>query len=154
MSRLGSKAVLLAGALLVACGPPPQGAAAPGDTTLVAQGPTLIAVVPHHPDYVDSVTSAPDAGTSELAGALDDFAYHLGTADSTLAARGVTVRFHFGPVLAYRTGPAHDSLVFTPDSGVAYVFLSATTRHVRRGVLTHLDLVRIADSVFAFPRTP
>jgi len=150
----------LALALLASCTPASRDTAAsrdstPDDTTLVAiRGPTLVAVIPFPPAYLDSVTSAADAGTSDLAGAIDDFAYHLGSADSALAARGITVTWRFGSTVSFLTAAGPETLVLDPDSGVAYLFLTPTTRHVHRGVLTNIDLVLLADSAFARARRP
>jgi hypothetical protein len=163
VTKRGRFAWLLAVALL-SCGPrgeAPQGevprgeapsigpAEGPDSATVRITGPTLIAVVPHTRGYLDSNVVDADQDTTGLTSMLDDFGYYLGSTDSAFRARGIDVQWRIDPAVRWEVNGRRDSLRFTPDSGVAYIFVSPTGVRVRRGVMTNLDLLPFVDSGLA-----
>ena len=150
----------LLAATVVSCGPrgeTPQGEAprsdpadeAPDSTIVRITGPTLIAVVPYTPGYLDSNVTNADEDTTGLTTMLDDFSFYLGSTDSAFRARGIDVQWRVDPMVRWEADGRRDSLRFTPDSGVAYVFVGPSGVRVRRGVMTNLDLLPFVDSGLA-----
>ena len=142
--QLTAAAALLA----LACGAPPRDdASTPDDSlTLRISGPTLVAVVPHTPGFLDSNVVDADEDTTGLTTALDDFSFYLGVTDSAMRARGVQVHLRIDTLIRWVANGRRDSMRFTPDSGVAYLFFSPAGPRVRRGVMTDIDLLAFADS--------
>lgn len=85
---------------------------------------------------------------SGWAGVFDDFAFYLGTVSPELERRGIRVQQASGEIARYSVAGRRDSVALNPDSGVAYLFVSPSGRHIMRGVLTNVDILRVADSVF------
>ena len=114
-------------------------------TWIVVARPTIIAF---HPLATNEQLEA-DEG---LAVALDDLAYHLGTAMDSLVAYGVVVHYQPGDTVKLRAGGAPYVFARNRDSAhVGYVFAdSAGRRAVVYGVRSHLDLIGYAK---AFVRT-
>lgn len=128
--------------------PPPvdSGFAAVSDSEWVEiKGPTLIGFYPVRTNE----QLERDAG---LATALDDFAYHIGTAMDSLYAAGFTVHYRGGDTLWLRTATARWRFVRPADSAeVGYVMSdSARNMSVMYGVRTYVDLIEYAHE---FKRT-
>jgi|SoiMethySBSTD1v2_1073268.scaffolds.fasta_scaffold657667_1 hypothetical protein len=89
---------------------------------------------------------------ADLATALDDFAYHIGTAMDSLDAAGFTVHYRGGDTLWLRSAGARWRFVRPADSAdVGYVMAdSARNMAVIYGVRTYLDLIEYAHE---FKRT-
>jgi hypothetical protein len=83
---------------------------------------------------------------ADLATALDDFAYHIGTAMDSLYAAGFTVHYRGGDTLWLRSPPARWRFVRPADSAdVGYVMTdSARNMAVMYGVRTYVDLIEYA----------
>lgn len=113
--------------------------AVPESVWVEVRGPTL---VEFHPATSNAELEA-DTG---LAIALDDLAYHLGTAMDSLVAAGFRVQYSSGDTVWLRTGKLRSKFVRTPDSAtVGYVYTDTTLRRtVIYGVRTYLDLVAYA----------
>lgn len=143
--------VVMAALAAAACGAPKtDDAAEPGDSlTIRISGPTMVAVVPHTPGYLDSNVVDADEDTTGLTTALDDFSFYLGVTDSAMRARGVDVQLRIDTMIRWLMRGRHDSLRLTPDSGVAYLFFNGDTLRVRRGVMTDIDLLAFVDSGLA-----
>ncbi len=114
----------------------PGFATAPDSAWVAVEGPTLIAFYP----VVSNEMLEADAG---LATALDDLAYHLGTAMDSLMAAGFTVHYRGGDTLWLRTGSSRSRVVRARDSAtVGYLFADTLGhRTAVYGVRTYLDLV-------------
>lgn len=84
----------------------------------------------------------------DLATALDDFSYHLGTAMDSLRVRGVAVHLHGGDTLWLRTRDARWRWVRPADSAdIGYVLVDSTQRQaVLFGVRSWLDLPADVDA--------
>lgn len=84
----------------------------------------------------------------DLATALDDFSYHLGTAMDSLRVRGVAVHLHGGDTLWLRTRDARWRWVRPADSAdIGYVLVDSTRRQVVLfGVRTWIDLPAEVDA--------
>ena len=147
MRRLAVLAALAA----AACGAPKtDDAIGPGDSlTIRISGPTMVAVVPHTPGYLDSNVVDADEDTTGLTTALDDFSFYLGVTDSAMRARGVAVQLRIDTLVRWVMRGRRDSLRLTADSGVAYLFFSGDSLRVRRGVMTDIDLLAFVDSGLA-----
>lgn len=146
MRRLVVAAALAA----AACGAPKSDAIEPGDSlTIRISGPTMVAVVPHTPGYLDSNVVDADEDTTGLTTALDDFSFYLGVSDSAMRARGVAVQLRIDTLVRWVVRGRRDSLRLTADSGVAYLFFSGDSLRVRRGVMTDIDLLAFVDSGLA-----
>jgi hypothetical protein len=103
------------------------------------RGPTLVAF---HPVTSNEALEADTA----LAIALDDLAYHIGTAMDSLVAAGFRVHYSSGDTVWMRAGRVRSRFVRSPDSAtVGYVFTDTTGRRaVIYGVRTYVDLVTYA----------
>ena len=67
----------------------------------------------------------------DLAAALDDFAYHIGTAMDSLIAAGATVHYRGGDTLWLRSGPRRWRFSRNADSSdIGYFFTDTTARSV------------------------
>jgi hypothetical protein len=88
----------------------------------------------------------------DLAAALDDFAYHIGTAMDSLTAAGATVHYRGGDTVWMRSGAARWRFVRSRDSAdIGYVFTDSLRRLAPvYGVRTHQDLI---EFVHEFRRT-
>ncbi|HEU4569745.1 MAG TPA: hypothetical protein VFS07_04180 [Gemmatimonadales bacterium] len=141
-------AAALALATLGCGGPSPRqeeaAAPAPDSTWIRVTGPTLIAF---HPRVTDAELEADEA----LATALDDLAYHIGSAMDSLTAAGVTVRYQPGDSLKL-LAPAPLVWVRDADSAdVGYLFVDTLGhRAPLYGVRTNIELIELAR---AFVRT-
>jgi len=120
-------------------------ASAPDSAWVAVDGPTLIAF---HP-VVSNDSLAADQG---LATALDDLAYHIGTAMDSLIAAGFTVQYRGGDTLWVRAGRVRSRFVRSSDSAtVGYLFAdSRGGRAVIYGVRGYTDLIQYAHE---FKRT-
>src|SRR5688572_25198155 len=89
---------------------------------------------------------------ADLATALDDFSYHIGTAMDSLHAAGFTIHYRGGDTLWLRSASARWRFVRPPDSAdVGYVMSdSARNMAVMYGVRTYVDLIEYAHE---FKRT-
>ena len=126
----------------VATIPSAAAAEAPDSTWIVVAQPTIVAF---HPLATNEQLEA-DEG---LASALDDLAFHLGTAMDSLVARGVAVRYQPGDtVKLLATAAAPYVFVRDRDSAdVGYVFADAAGRRaIIYGVRSHFDLIGYADT--------
>lgn len=138
---------MLVATCLTACEPPsakpplvsPEFSAVPESVWVEVRGPTLVAFYP-------LMSNAELEADPALAGALDDLAYHIGTAMDSLHAAGYGVEYCSGDTVWMRTGTVRSRFVRSPDSAaVGYVFTDTTGRRaVIYRVLTHLDLVEYA----------
>jgi hypothetical protein len=108
-------------------------------------GPTLIGF---HP----VVTNEQLEKDEDLAAALDDFAYHIGTAMDSLTAAGATVHYRGGDTVWMRSGAARWRFVRSRDSAdIGYVFTDSLRRLAPvYGVRTYQDLI---EFVHEFRRT-
>jgi len=108
-------------------------------------GPTLVGFFPIRSN--DQLERDPD-----LATALDDFAYYIGTAMDSLYAAGFTVHYRGGDTLWLRNAASRWRFVRPPDSGdVGYVLTdSLRNMAVIYGVRTWVDLI---ESSKEFKRT-
>lgn len=108
----------------------------PDSTWVDLSGTTLIAF---HP-IVSNDSLQRDAG---LASALDDLAYHLGSAMDSLLAMGVSVHYRGGDTLWLRRGAWRLRFIRAADSAtVGYVFADTAGRWTALyGVRNDLDLV-------------
>jgi hypothetical protein len=121
---------------------PASAPAAEADSSwIVVTKPTIIAF---HPLATNAQLEA-DEG---LATALDDLAFHLGSAMDSLVARGFAVRYQPGDTVKLRSAAAPFAFVRQRDSAdVGYVFADSLGRRaVVYGVRTHLDLIAYADA--------
>lgn len=124
--------------------PPPAApdqtfAGAPDSAWVEVTGPTLVAFYP----VVSNDSLEKDEG---LATALDDLAYHIGSAMDSLIAVGLTVHYRGGDTLWLRTGTTRDRVVRMRDSSdVGYLFAdTAGLRVLVYGVRTNSDLIAYA----------
>ncbi|HKP76219.1 MAG TPA: hypothetical protein VJT67_11895 [Longimicrobiaceae bacterium] len=114
--------------------------ATPRDSTWVeVRGPTLVAFWPAHAQAV--IDSDGDDAT-----ALDDFGYHLASAESALRALGVRVVSLEGPRFHLVAGGRTTEFVVPRDSADLGYYLIAPGRApaIAYGVLTDADLVGFA----------
>lgn len=102
-------------------------------------GPTLVGFFPIRSN--EQLERDPD-----LATALDDFSYHIGTAMDSLFAAGFTVHYRGGDTLWLRNAASRWRFVRTPDSSDVGYVLSDSLRNVAviYGVRTYVDLVEYA----------
>ena len=114
-------------------------ATVPDSAWIDITGPTLIGFYP----VVSNEQLEKDEG---LATALDDFSFHLGTAQDSLKAAGFTVQRRGGDTLWLRTGSNHARVVRAADrSEVGYLFADTLLRRVFvYGVRGNVDLVAYA----------
>jgi hypothetical protein len=112
---------------------------APDSAWVTMTGPTLIAFHPVASN--DSLES--DEG---LATALDDLAYHIGTAMDSLIAAGYTVHYRAGDTLWYQFGGQRGRFTRDADSAtVGYLFVDALGRRAALyGVRGYTDLIEYA----------
>lgn len=117
----------------------------PDSVWVEVAGPTLVAF---HP-VVSNDSLERDEG---LATALDDLAYHIGSAMDTLTALGVAVHYRGGDTLWLRTGTREERVVRAVDSAdLGYLFADPAGHHaILYGVRTNSDLVAAART---FART-
>ena len=89
---------------------------------------------------------------SDLATALDDFAYHIGAAMDSLIAAGMTVQYRGGDTVWFRADETRWRVARHPDSAdVGYVFAdTARNTSLVYGVRTYVDLIEYAHE---FTRT-
>lgn len=113
--------------------------AVPESVWVEVRGPTLVAFYPLK-------SNAELEADPALAGALDNLAYHIGTAMDSLLAAGYGVEYISGDTVWMRAGSVRSRFVRSPDSAaVGYVFTDTTGRRaVIYRVLNHLDLVAYA----------
>jgi hypothetical protein len=118
---------------------PAEFAAVPESAWVAVNGPTLVAFYP----LVSNDSLEADQG---LATALDDLAYHIGTAMDSLMAAGFMVQYRGGDTLWLRMPREHARVVRDADSAiVGYVFADSLGRRAMiYGVRSHLDLVEYA----------
>ena len=128
-------------------------AVAPDSSWVVVAQPTIVAF---HPLATNEQLEA-DEG---LATALDDLAYHLGTAMDSLVARGFVVRYQPGDTVKLLPA-AVAPYVFVRDrdsADVGYVFADTVGRRaIIYGVRSHLDLIGYAETFLrtgTLPSTP
>ncbi|HEX6941796.1 MAG TPA: hypothetical protein VF128_02645 [Gemmatimonadaceae bacterium] len=109
------------------------------------KGPTLVGFYPIR-------TNDQLERDADLATALDDFSYHIGTAMDSLYAAGFTVHYRGGDTLWLRSATARWRFVRPADSAdVGYVMAdSARNMAVMYGVRTYVDLIEYAHE---FKRT-
>ena len=109
------------------------------------KGPTLVGFYPIR-------TNDQLERDADLATALDDFSYHIGTAMDSLYAAGFTVHYCGGDTLWLRSATARWRFVRPADSAdVGYVMAdSARNMAVMYGVRTYVDLIEYAHE---FKRT-
>ena len=88
----------------------------------------------------------------DLATALDDFSYHIGTAMDSLEANDVVVHYRGGDTLWLRSTTGPWQVVRAADSSDVGYVLSDTTRNtaIIYGVRTYVDLI---EYVHEFRRT-
>ena len=120
-------------------------ATVPDSAWITITGPTLIGFYP----LVSNEQIEKDEG---LATVLDDFSFHLGTAQDSLRAAGFTVHLLGGDTLWLRTGTDRSRVVRDRDSStVGYLFADTLLRRVFvYGVRGGIDLVVYAHE---FKRT-
>jgi hypothetical protein len=109
------------------------------DSTWVdVRGPTLIAFV--------GPTSTADSGNADLAEALGDFSYHLGTADSSLRSLGFRITVLESRRFYVVRGARVDTFTVPKDSADIGYYLVAPARApaVSYGVQTNSDLIDAA----------
>lgn len=117
-----------------------SGFAAVADSVWVdVKGPTLVGFYPIRTNE----QLEKDAG---LASALDDFAYHIGTAMDSLYAQGFTVHYRGGDTLWLRTPSKRWRFVRDADSAEVGYVMSDTSRNmaVLYGVRGYVDLIEYA----------
>jgi hypothetical protein len=117
-----------------------SGFAAVADSEWVdVKGPTLVGFYPVR-------TNEQLEKDEGLATALDDFAYHIGTAMDSLYAQGFTVHYRGGDTLWLRTPSKRWRFVRTIDSAdVGYVLSdTASNLAVLYGVRGYVDLIEYA----------
>jgi Domain of unknown function (DUF4386) len=114
-------------------------ASVPDSAWVSLTGPTIVAF---HP-VVSNDSLARDEG---LAAAMDDLAYHLGSAMDSLTALGVAVQYRGGDTLWLRHGPWRLRFIRAADSAtVGYIFADTAGRWTARyGVRNDIDLERDA----------
>ena len=127
-----------------AAAPPPAAVAdsfatVPDSAWIDITGPTLIGFYP----VVSNEQLEKDEG---LATTLDDFSFHLGTAQDSLKAAGFTAQLRGGDTLWLRTGANRVRVVRAADSStVGYLFADTLLRRVFvYGVRDNIDLVAYA----------
>lgn len=123
-----------------------SGFAAVADSAWVdIKGPTLIGFYPIR-------TNEQLERDSDLATALDDFAYHIGTAMDSLYAAGFTVHYRGGDTLWLRTTGARWRFVRPADSSDVGYVMTDSARHMAPiyGVRGYVDLIEYAHE---FKRT-
>lgn len=82
----------------------------------------------------------------DLATALDDFAFHIGSAMDSLVATGVTVHYRGGDTVWFRTPSRRWRFARSPDSAdIGYVLTDTLLQPaVIHGVRTYVDLIEYA----------
>ena len=103
------------------------------------KGPTLVGFYPVR-------TNEQLEKDEDLATALDDFAYHIGTAMDSLYAQGFTVHYRGGDTLWLRTPSRRWRFARDADSADVGYLLSDTARNmaVLYGVRGYVDLIEYA----------
>ena len=83
---------------------------------------------------------------ADLATALDDFAYHIGTAMDSLYAAGFTVHYRGGDTLWLRSATARWRFVRPADSADVGYLMADSARNMAAiyGVRTYVDLIEYA----------
>ena len=117
-----------------------SGFAAVADSVWVdIKGPTLVGFYPVR-------TNEQLEKDQGLASALDDFAYHIGTAMDSLYAQGFTVHYRGGDTLWLRTPSQRWRFVRDLDSAEVGYVMSDTARNmaVLYGVRGYVDLIEYA----------
>jgi hypothetical protein len=114
-------------------------AAVPDSAWVEVKGPTLVGFYPIR-------TNEQLERDEGLATALDDFAYHIGTAMDSLYAAGFTVHYRGGDTLWLRTTAARWRFIRQADSSdVGYVMTDSARRMVIiYGVRGYVDLIEFA----------
>ena len=117
-----------------------SGFAAVADSEWVdVKGPTLVGFYPIR-------TNEQLEKDEGLATALDDFAYHIGTAMDSLYAQGFTVHYRGGDTLWLRTPSKRWRFVRDADSAEVGYVMSDTARNmaILYGVRGYVDLIEYA----------
>jgi hypothetical protein len=117
----------------------PEFAAVPESAWVNVTGPTLIAF---HPATSNELLEK----DQDLASALDDLAYHVGTAMDSLYANGFTVHYRNVDSVFLRSGTHHWKFTLPRDSSrMGYVFTDTLRRIVPLfGVRGHTELIASA----------
>lgn len=99
-------------------------------------GPTLVGFYPIRSN--EQLERDPD-----LATALDDFSYHMGSAMDSLYAAGFTVHYRGGDTIWLRNAASRWRFVRSPDSSDVGYVMSDSLRNmaVIYGVRTYVDLI-------------
>lgn len=110
--------------------------AVPDSMAVRIHGPTLISFYP-------TVTQAQIDSSEDLATVLDDFSYHLSTAQDSLRAMGFTIVDHPPGTIRIVDASGSRDIVLAPDSAeVGFVFVAPGRRdRVMYGVMTGGDLI-------------
>ena len=113
----------------------------PDSAWVTVTTPTIVGFFP-------LVTDAEIERDEDLAMALDNVAYHLGTATDSLEAQGFAVTMRAGDTLWFRNGDRRWAFARAADSSdVGYHLTAADQRSLTLyGVHTHVDLVERARS--------
>ena len=142
-------AAIVAIANLTSCRtqPPPNSLVhVPDSAWISVTGPTIVGFFP-------LVSDAEIERNEDLAMALDNVAYHLGTATDSLEAQGFAVTMRAGDTLWFRNGDRRWVFARAGDSSDVGYYLTAPDQRslTLYGLHTHVDLVARAWS-FANPR--
>ena len=110
--------------------------AVPDSVVVRVHGPTLISFYP-------TVTQAQIDSSEDLATVLDDFSYHLSTAQDSLRAMGFTIVDHPPGTIRIVDASGSRDVVLAPDSAdVGFVFVAPDRRdRVMYGVMTSSELI-------------
>lgn len=110
--------------------------AMPDSMAVHVHGPTLISFYP-------TVTQAQVDSSEDLATVLDDFSYHLSTAQDSLRAMGFAIVDHPPGTIQIIDASSSRDIVLAPDSAdVGFVFVAPGRRdRVMYGVMTRGDLI-------------
>ena len=108
----------------------------PDSMAVRVHGPTLISFYP-------TVTQAQIDSSEDLATVLDDFSYHLSTAQDSLRAMGFTIIDHPPGTIRIIDATGSRDIALVPDSAdVGFVFVAPGRRdRVMYGVTTGSDLI-------------
>jgi hypothetical protein len=117
----------------------PDSLAPVDSTTVVVQGPVLVAFYP-------ALSQAAVDSSEDLATVFDDFSYHLSTAMDSLRALGITVTERpVGRIRLSEGGREREFLPAKDSAAVGYLFVSpGEPDRVQYGVMTNSDLVDAA----------
>ena len=110
--------------------------AAPDSMVVRVHGPTLISFYP-------TVTQAQIDSSEDLATVLDDFSYHLSTAQDSLRAMGFAIIDHPPGTIRIVDESSSRDIALAPDSAdVGFVFVAPGRRdRVMYGVMTGGELI-------------